>query len=62
MRARLAAAVEGDQSHQHEHRRDCEDIERQHLHDQRGADVGAQRYGQRGHQADEPLGDETRRH
>lgn len=44
-RARLTAAVEGNETSEHAHRRDGCHRECQHLDDEGGADVGAQRNG-----------------
>ena len=64
--ARARPAAEGDQADDEQHGRHGGDVERQDLHDQRGADIGAEHDGERGHQADEPLrgertGDQRRR-
>ena len=64
--ARARPAAEGDQADDEQHRRDGGDVERQDLHDQRGADIGAEHDGERGDEADEPLrgkraGDQRRR-
>ncbi len=52
--ARARPAAEGDEADDEQHGRDGGDVERQHLHDQRGADIGAEHDRERGHQADEP--------
>ena len=57
MRERGAAA-EGDEADDEQDRRDGGDIERQDLHDQRGADIGAEHDGERRHQADQAFGRE----
>ncbi len=41
----LPAGAEGDDADNEEHRRDRRDIERQDLHDQRRADIGAEQLG-----------------
>jgi hypothetical protein len=51
-------AAECDEADNEQHRRHRCDIERQHLHDQRGADIGAEHDRKRRHQADDLLGGE----
>jgi hypothetical protein len=53
--ARAGPAAERDQAENEQHGRDGGDIERQDLHDQRGADIGAEHDGKRRHQADQAL-------
>ena len=53
--ARARPAAEGDQADDEQHRRDGGDIERQDLHDQRGADIGAEHDRKRRHQADQAF-------
>ena len=53
--ARARPAAEGDQADDEQYGRDGGDVERQDLHDQRGADIGAEHDGERGDEADEPL-------
>ncbi len=62
MRPRLPAVAEQDDPDQHETRRRQADIEGQELHDQRGAEIGAEHDGERRHQIDEPARGEARRH
>ena len=50
----MSTAAERHQSDNKQDRSDGGDIERQNLYDQRGADIGTQHDGERGHQADEP--------
>jgi hypothetical protein len=57
-----AAGAEGDEPDDEQRRRDCGNIERQELHDQRGADIGAEHDGERGHQADHAVGGERGGH
>ena len=57
-----AAGAESDQPDDEQHRRDRRDVERQQLHDQRGADIGAEHDGERGHQADDAIGGERGGH
>ena len=56
--ARPRAAAEGDEADDEQHRCDGGDVERQNLHDQRGADVGPEHDRQRRHQADQAFGSE----
>ncbi len=63
--ARSRPAAERHQAEHEQDRRDGRDVERQHLDDQRGADIGAQHDRHRGDQADEAFrskggGDERR--
>ncbi len=59
--ARAWPAAERHQADDEQDRRDGCDIERQDLHDQRGADIGAEHDGERRHQADEAFrGERTR--
>ncbi|MEH2607221.1 hypothetical protein V1277_006598 [Bradyrhizobium sp. AZCC 1588] len=53
--ARARPGAKGDQANDEQHRRDGGDVERQDLHDQRGADIGTEHDGERRHQADEPV-------
>lgn len=55
-------APEHQDAHQDERRRDGADVERQHLDDQRGADVGAEHHRQRRHQRDQAVGAEAGHH
>jgi hypothetical protein len=50
--------AEGDEADDEQDRRDLGDVEREHLHDQRGANIGAEHDRKRRHQADEALGRE----
>ena len=47
---RARAGAEGDEAEDEQNRRDRGDVERQHLDDQRGADIGAEHDGERRHQ------------
>ena len=55
-------AAEHQQADQDQRRGNLGDVERQHLHDQRGADIGAEHDGKRGHQIDETAGREAGNH
>ena len=61
-RAGSAAALEGDHAGHQEHGRHHRDIERQHLHDQRGADIGTEHRRERGDQLETPADDEGAHH
>ena len=54
--ARTRTVAEGEQADDEQHRRHRGDVERQHLHDQRGADIGAEHDGKRRHQRDQAFG------
>ena len=56
--ARARAAAEGDEAEDEQNRRGGSDVERQHLDDQRGADIGAEHDRERRDQADEAFGGE----
>ena len=60
MRERGAAA-ESDEAEDEENRRHRGDVERQHLNDQRGADIGAEHDRERRHEADQAFGGERTR-
>ncbi len=47
---------------QDQRRRDQHHVERQHLHDQRGADIGAEHHRERRHEIDQAAGGEARGH
>ena len=53
---RARSAAEGDEADDEKHRRDGGNVERQHLHDQGGADIGAEHDRKRRHQAHQPFG------
>ncbi len=55
---RMLAAAEGDDAGQDQQRRQRRDIEGQHLHDQRRADIGAEHRRQTRHQRHRPAGAE----
>jgi hypothetical protein len=55
-------AAEHDEPDQDEGRRDLGDIERQHLHDQRGTDIGAEHHGKRRNQVHQAAGREAGHH
>jgi hypothetical protein len=54
--ARAPAAAKGEQPDDEQHRRRGRDVERQDLHDQRGADIGAEHDGKRRDERDHAVG------
>jgi len=56
------AAAKQNDADQHKQRGDACDVERQQLHDQRGADIGSEHDRERRHQIDQPAGSKARRH
>ena len=61
-RAGHPAAPKHENADQDEQKRNPGHVKRQHLDDQRGADIGAQHHGQRRHEADQPAGGKGRHH
>ena len=57
-----ATGAESEEPDDEQHRRDRRNVERQQLHDQCCADIGAEHDGERGHQADDTVGGKRRGH